>query len=284
MSSTTPLGQLLSQSVELFKKHMVTIAVGALVLGILIALAQGFLAVRVRQGATQMMQQMQIDPNQMEDIQKRMEAGDETAGADLQKMMEKNFEGMNKEQTSAAMAGIGIKLFLQSLPFIGVSMLVVTILSLIGSFYYFFVALDEGTMQESFHKALTHFFPLLGMGLWIFLRSFVWIPFVGIIIAIFLWPRFTLSPIIMMREKLGVFDSVRASYKRTEGLWGKIVGNMIVAGVLVWVVAVVLSIVFSIISREVGFFLNAIVMQGMIAFLVIFKTKLALTVLGNTKA
>ena len=276
-----PLGQLLHQSLMHLRTHIITIAVAAVVLGLLTATSQGMVAQRIHGGAAEMMQQAQLDPQKIDELQKRMQAGDPRAAQEMQAMVEKGFSGMNKEQASAAMAGIGMKLFLQSLPLVATSIFIMILLSLLASYYYFFVTLDSGSVQDVLRRTFENLFPLLGLSVWVFLRSFIWIPLVGIIIAIIIGPRFVLSNVILIKEKRGITESVRESYKRTEGFWGKIVGNMIVASVIGWVVLFVTSMVLGLLGRPIAGFVSPIIAQGVVAFLVIFRTKLALNLMGQ---
>ena len=105
--------------------------------------------------------------------------------------------------------------------------------------------------------------------------------FIGLITLIILGPRFVLSPVLLVQEGKGVFDSAKISYKKTSGYWGKIFGNMFVAALIAIVVSVVLNM--ALILVPFSMVLGAIVMQAITAFMVVFVTKLSLGILQSAK-
>jgi len=100
---------------------------------------------------------------------------------------------------------------------------------------------DIGDVGEALSVTSRTILPLFGMFLWVIVRSFIWIPFIGILIAIILGPRFILSPLYLLQQKKGVIESVSQSYKATPRILGKIMGNLLVAGLLSGIVSGILS-------------------------------------------
>jgi hypothetical protein len=292
----TPLGQLLRESTTHLRTHILAIAIAAIVIGLLQATMQGLLGQKIKGGIEGV---MNIDPSRMEELQKRLEAGDQAVLQELQQMMQGTVENESKTIQD-------VSVFLRAFPFFAISLLTGVLLSLIGSYYFFFVALESGDALQNIKRAFEYFFPLVGLSVWIYLRSFLWIPFIGfalafvsfpafllsVLIAVILgaifMPRFILSNVILVRNRRGILESAQASYEQTRGYWGKIVGNMIVARLLSYICLMVVIVVLAFAARPAGPFIGStlaqIAAQGMVAFLVIFKTKLAITLLAEKKA
>lgn len=165
------------------------------------------------------------------------------------------------------------------------------LMALFGSFvtaYYYLIAIrKQDDIQKGMTQALPVVFPVIGIIIWTFIRSFVWVPiivallivavahnslvFVSVVsltaavailvLALIFSPRFAFSTVILIHERKSIRDSVELSYKRTKGYWGKIMGNLIVVGII----TVLLLIVFSIVAHIIGItgitFLSNIVMQ-----------------------
>ena len=90
-----------------------------------------------------------------------------------------------------------------------------------------------------------------------------------------------------MKEGKGVMESVSLSYARSEGYWGKIVGNMLVVSLCVALVTFCIGLVAGIFGFAMPFLailIGAVVSQLSLAFSVIFLTKLALSVMQHKKA
>lgn len=147
---------------------------------------------------------------------------------------------------------------------------------------YAYVAIGHPhfSVTQAFVHSLRFFFPMIGLRIWVGLRSFVWIPLaiavgslpflivmsarqaspVGIltifvlsilatvILAITFYPRFFLAPVILIHEKKSILQSAQESNKRSRGHWGKIVGNTIVIVLILNIGAWIVNSVFSFIS------------------------------------
>jgi hypothetical protein len=125
------------------------------------------------------------------------------------------------------------------------------------------------------------------VNLWAMLRSFIWIPLIGLIPAIILGPRFIAAPLIHLMEGKGITASVSDSYSRTKGYWAKIVGNVIVIAVVTMIAAFIvsmpLSMAFSAMS-VVGGVMQQIVSQAAMACMTVFTVRLSHTILQHPRS
>src|SRR3989344_7776970 len=257
-----PLGKLLSETWSFVQANAKTILIGAVVFGLVMAGIQFAFFSAFGSQAQGMLEGMGMNVERMEDLAERMEAGDEAA---LEEMMGElgNVEAMTKGQAAGFFFG-----FLKNMaPGILLLWLISIALFVLSSTYYLLVALKKGKdFGALFQNSFQLFLPMLWLHLWVFLRTFAWIPFIGMIPLIILGPRFVLSPVLLVQEGKGVFDSARISYKKTSGYWGKIFGNMFVAALIPIAVSVVLNM--ALILVPFSMVLGAIVMQAITAFMV----------------
>jgi hypothetical protein len=136
--------------------------------------------------------------------------------------------------------------------------IVATAVQMIPSLYMLVIVLEHKSgVIASFKKACTFIIRSFIASIWIGLRSFVWIAIIGsvlvmigtvfkgqqlelvfiaigsllilagVIIGLILMPRFAFAMVILVKENCSARACVRESYKRTDGYWGKIVGNSV---------------------------------------------------------
>jgi hypothetical protein len=281
VSGPQPLGALLSSALAFVRQYMKPILVGAVIFGTLAALLGGGVAFRAADGVNGMMKEIGMDPGMMEDLSLRIQNGDEAAIAEMETILNDKLGGMENGVPPAMKAQL-IGMFA---PLIGVAALVGIIIAIFSQAYFLSLAISPTQdAMAILRKTPSLFFPLLGLWIWIFLRSFAWIPVLGLIPAIILGPRFALSPVIMLKEKSGITESVRRSYSRTKGYWGKIFGNIFVAGVcmaLAGIVAGIITGIIGVIIPFVGMWLQVVAKEVLSAFMTIFIVQLALTVMAN---
>lgn len=277
------LGNLLSEAWSFCNTYWKPVLTAAVILGAVSTLVNGTIAVKTADDVGGMMQEMGMNPERMEELSLRMQQGDESAIAEMEALVQANF-GENADQDAVARA-MGINMLKTVGPSLGLIGLVGAILSVLSVAFYLTLALwPIQNAQVTATAAVKSFFPLLGLMIWIFIRTFAWIPFVGIVTAIILGPRFALAPVIMLQEKKGIMDSASSSYARTMGYWGKIFGNTFVAGLCL----IPLMIVVAMVAGLVGFILP---LGGLwvkesgkylaVAFSVVFSVRLALTIMAN---
>jgi len=249
--------------------------------GTLGALIGGSVAGSAAVGMKGVMDDMGMNAAKIEELTTRMQNGDETAMQEMEALLDKGMGSMGDDMP-AAMKGRMIGMFA---PLIGIATFFGGIIAVFSHAYFLLLALSP--TQDAMvvlKKTPKLFFPLLGLWIWMFLRSFVWIPFLGLIPALILGPRFMAAPIILVKEKKGIMESVSLSLARTKGYWGKIVGNAIVVALCVILTGIVAGIVIGIIGfiiPFIGLWLNAITKEVLGAFMAVFSVMLATTILAN---
>jgi len=272
-----PLGTLLSDSWSSFRRALMPILIGAVIFGLILGISQSFLGQRVAQKTGSALEDLGFNQQDLQDLQQRIQAGDQAAVEEFQRKMQE-VTGAQGEKLPGAVASMYGTL----LPVMGASMLLMWVVSLIASAYFLVLSLEEGlTFQTALQRAPGLIIPLFLLSLWVMIRSFIWIPFIGIITAIILGPRFMLAPVLLAKEHKGVLESASLSYAKTQGYWGKIVGNGIVASLLAMVAIMVIGIIVSILGASTAVLVMPMLNMLVTAFLTIFVVKLSQTVLAN---
>jgi hypothetical protein len=276
------LSNLFSESWATFKKTLKPIVIGAVVFGLIMGVAQMSLQSTAERQINDSLGAFGLNAQRMQELQRRIALGDEQAVQEftqaMQGVQEKKdqlgddaFAGMMMDTAFSVLAGMTWFVPL---------MLILSIFS-----FLFFLLLAVTGQQDPVvlgKQTATHFLPFLGLSLWVFVRTFIWIPFIGIIIAIIVGPRLALAPVIMLTEKKGVFESASLSYQRSQGYWGKIFGNTFVAGLAVAIVLMMLGIILSMGGPTIGTLLKAVLSMMGVAFNVIFIAKLSQTVMSRS--
>jgi hypothetical protein len=164
---------------------------------------------------------------------------------------------------------------------IGKGMILSMLLSTLAAAYFLSViVLNASTVGTAVSLAGANIIKVFLLSLWIMIRTFVWIPIVGIVTGIILGPRFIAAPINLLEGKKGVMESASMSYSQTTGFWGKIFGNMIAVAIVLWIVIAVLGMTLGSIG-SVGQWATAILTQLGSAFMMVFGVHLARTVVSK---
>ena len=172
------------------------------------------------------------------------------------------------------------------------------------SYFLLLAHTSKTSLAILLHRSAQEMFRLLALTLWIFLRSFLWLPFVLPFIAFFyprlilllilawipallLLPRFALASVILVGHREGITESARISFDHTKGYWGKILGNLFLVRLLL-LVALWLLGMFSTAVGMLGLpllpaLLRSIATQASVAFVCIFLTELTQTVMAHPK-
>ncbi|MDO8469264.1 MAG: hypothetical protein Q7S29_05930 [Candidatus Peribacter sp.] len=276
---TAPLGQLLTDSWSSFRRALMPIVVGAVIFGLILGIGQSFIGQRIVQKTGSALEGLGFDQQQMEDLQRRIQAGDQAAMDEFAQKMQQ----LGGEQGDAV-SGAVLSMYKGLLPSLGASMLIMWVISLIASAYFLLIALDgKLTFQAALARTPGLIIPLFLLSLWIMIRSFIWIPILGIILAIVLGPRFVCAPVLLVRDHKGILESASLSYAKTSGYWGKIFGNTFVAALCAMIAVMVLGIVVGILGMRVSGILMPMVNMLSTAFITIFVVRLSTTVLSNAK-
>lgn len=283
----TRLGLLLSESFAYCTAHWQTLLLGIVVFGVLNGLITLGLGAKALQTVNTGMESMGIDTDRMAELGERMEAGDEAALGELEALMNAQFGNMSDDDIAKKMVGPGMAMAKSLVPAIGLSILISILIGFLSNAYFALVAVEGKDIAGTMNRIPKVILPLFGVALWSFLRTFAWIPFIGIIPLIILGPRFVAAPLIYLTEGKGVMGSVSSSYARTRGYWGKIIGNVIVAAIIVYVAIIVVNIVLGMLLLSmipVMVVVKQVVMAALPAFLTVFAMRLARTVLANPRA
>ncbi len=286
----TPLGQLLSDSWNICRKNIRTLVIGALLFGTLIAVVGAVANRKIEGHVWQGMQRLGMEQSQMMELQRKIQSGEENAVAEAMAEMERMgglMEQMTDEEREALFAKEGVKMMIEMLPIMGSGLLWWLFVSLFSTSYYMLLVLEKAKEPMDILNASTKkVLPLLGVWVWSMLRSFVWIPILGIIPAIILGPRFALASVLVFEKKVGVCASVSESYLRTKGYWGKILGNMFAVGMVTMLASWVLKVLTSPIAQAstvFGIWTHAVIQQFTMAFSVVFLVLLSKTVMEHPK-
>ncbi len=164
---------------------------------------------------------------------------------------------------------------------LGVAALVMVLLFLIMNAYFLILPIEKiSSAATAFKRALRVFLPLLGVGIWVMLRSFIWIPVIGLwvmpisfvlipVIGIFFCfcyaLRMIFAGVIYLKEKKGISESVRVSIERTKGKWLVIVLNFVGLAVVTFVSMAIISSVL-VLTGPASLFLDNVVSNLFIAF------------------
>jgi hypothetical protein len=71
------------------------------------------------------------------------------------------------------------------------------------------------------------------LALWLSVRSFIWVPVVGPLIAIYVLPRLSLAPVLLASGECGIMECQRESFARSKGHWWSIAFILIGIGFLI---------------------------------------------------
>lgn len=278
---TDSVGTLLKGSWSYFTSHFKAFLVGAIVFGGLMFAAESFLEV----SATDSLENRFGDMDKIEELSERIEAGDEEAFQEM--MMQLGVMGDEGQMDEQAMEAMAMGMMTGLMPAFGMFFVVMMLLTLVGSIYYMVLAIEGQGVSATLGRIPGLILPMLGVWIWTFLRSFAWIPVIGIIPAIIIGPRLMFGSVILIKEKTGVFASVRESHSRTRGYWGKIVGNMILMGVCLWICMLALLLglgALTMVHMALASVASTLVSQFVTAYGSIFTVKLADTIFANPLA
>ncbi len=123
--------------------------------------------------------------------------------------------------------------------------------------------------------------PLLGLVFMIFIRSLIWVPVLGLPLALYFLPRLSIAPMILLSGEGGVFQSIALSMKRTRGLWFpillRLLYGLLVFFVIGWFVMLIAGSVM-LFSVKFGFICWLCGFVFMIAFAMAYLTVVTATV------
>ena len=244
-----PLGQLLQNSWTFFAAKFRMIALGALAFTILSA---GSYAFFVRQLDYRIDTIVTANRIERADLQQALTKwfNDMSLAEILQAVEEerKSFGGQVSDDKQARVDDAVARYLLVAGPMFFISTFVSVTISFVAMVFFLMFAVQGGGTAYEMSRRLTWVLPkVIGVFLWSLARSFIWVPFIGILTSIWLLPRFLFAPVIMLKTGKGIFASTSMSYACSRGYWLTIVCNLFVLGAILlfaaWIAATVTAIV-----------------------------------------
>lgn len=273
-----PLGALLKKSVADYRLLLRPILVGAVTFGLLL----GFVGYQAQRGVEKQMgtliggsENTDIEPAVVQELLVRAQQGDEQAIQELGEIMGE----MENVAPEAAAAFVGS---------VFTFVLIMWIISIVGMYYFLVVAAGRYMdPKEALRRTIGKIIPLIGLSIWLGIRSFIWIPFIGIIFVIVLMPRFALAPVFLLKDGRGIMESASLSYARSRGYWSKILGNTVVAIVCGMLVYLILGMILRVVGAASPLIMGlagSVLSQLLFAYFSVFTVALAITVMENPLA
>jgi hypothetical protein len=284
---TTPtIGQTLTTTVhqtrDFVQKHLQPILLGAVIFGALNwGVSYALIGRQANMWAEKMGTHQQAAEEwgkKMEDLGGRMQRGEfgDVTDEQAQEMARgAAMEGMQAAGLSGGMLG-GL------MAGAGLTFLITMIISVIAKAYYTLIAVKGmKDVGETFNVSLKWAWPLFLLSIWIALRSFIWIPIIGFIIAIFLFPRFILAPIFLLEQGKGVMESAKMSYEKTKNDWLRILAVGLVIGVCTIIIMMIIGVVLGALGPMVGGVLRSMLSQIVSAVMMIAMILLGRSILAQ---
>lgn len=284
------LNSRLSGGLAVVKGNIQSVLVGVLVFGLLMGVVQHLFNDSVASIGMSIAEKMGYDVQSMQELGERAREGDEAAARELEEMMAsgfgEQFEGMEEEEVLKHLWTTLMSDIISFVKTIILMFLLTSLVKVLSLTYYQLLAIRKSNdafslLSDTAGVAL----PMLGLSIWIFLRSFLWIPILGWFIAIFIGPRFALAPYLYLTQRKGVFAAASDSYVKTSGYWGTIVGNMFIAALVSFLPLLILAgILNMIVGPFAGLYLTQIILQFASAFVAAVSVLLAMDILNFAPA
>lgn len=245
------------------------------------------------------------------DFELRISRGDEEAFVELGAIIEERFDGdtaaMQTQLQEYQMQALWSFLIL-GLPFFIVFM----ILCMAFQPFAYLCASGERDAGRLVKRSFGLTLPFIGINFLRFFVSYVWVGFpimlagaflamkdpnlggpvialgylLVIVLSLIMMPRMVFAELIAVHERPGMLRSLRLSRERTQGYWGKIVGNIILASLLMMVANIVVFIATGLMSVMAPFLGMAIAIVWILllqALMLIFLHELGLTIMQNPR-
>lgn len=139
--------------------------------------------------------------------------------------------------------------------------------ALVSTAYYVLIAVKEPKgVLETLKLSLRWAVPVFFLNLWIALRSFIWIPSIGPLIAFFLAPRFVLAPLYLIEQGKGIMQSASLSYAKTKNNVLRILVVGLTIGITTMTLGAIMNTAIFLLSSSIGTFLITKLKQGIYLF------------------
>jgi hypothetical protein len=127
-----------------------------------------------------------------------------------------------------------------------INMLITFCITFISSVYFLLAAVPN---KPSVLKACVHVWlhipAVIVIFMWSSVRSFAWVPVIGPIIGLIVYPRFLLAPVIHVATNKGAFASVQQSYADSKGHAWYILSAFSIVSTITSVLAFVIIALFA---------------------------------------
>lgn len=293
------------------------VAAGAVVFALLFTATQWVIGARVQQQVWMHAQSDGIDAVRMEELGRRMEAGDEAAMNEMIAVLEQGLsqvQGMTPEEQDAFYARKSIEILIAVAPLLALSLVLWCLIALVASTYFLVLGVEEPlTIGAAIRRTGAVFGPLLGVWFWSFLKAWGWLPVLVAVPAFLLaqrfevWgvtagaallvascvplllfgPRFALAGVLNLRDACGVHESIKRSFDRTQGYWSTVLGYLILEGLVLGIALVIVGTLAGILSPQlllVELFIGGVVQQVALAFYVFFLVGLTAAIAPLSKS
>ncbi|HLD64296.1 MAG TPA: hypothetical protein VI913_05370 [Candidatus Peribacteraceae bacterium] len=286
-ATTLRFTTLLSAAAKNIQRAWPAVLTGIVAFALLMNVVSQFVGRQIASQEANLWHGLGRDPAQVEELLQRARDGDEEAFNELMQLQDaflQELEDMPQEERDQLAAQQTIEMFTTLLPLLALLFVVQMLVMLLSFHFYFVQAVSEVTTPvEVWRNLRTHLLPLIGVSLWIVIRTFSWLPFIGPLFALLLGPRFVLAPVILLQEKKGIMASARLSYERTRGHWWSITSQAILMTLAVMIGTFV---IFGVLQQMIFLppftlgLLVAMTWQLGLVLMTGFIVKLALTFIG----
>jgi hypothetical protein len=291
MPTTLPSVQtLLIASWAHLRRFIVPIAAGAVLFGLLAGTASFLLERQIALAQREEWLSLGQDQNEFENLMRRIETGDEEAFSKFlrnQQLFLDRLDQMSEGEQHMLAAEQTWRTFRAVLPILGWLLIMQLIVAIVSGSYFILQAVEkQATIGALVQRLQTTLGPLAGLSVWLFARSFVWVPLVGPFLALYFGPRLLLAPVILLREKTGISRSAQLSVDRTANLWIPILGRVLAMAVLVILAVAVLAGIpgaINVIPVPLMTVLSFVIMQLGVAFGAIYTVTLATAMMPKKK-
>ncbi len=254
--------------VELMRSRLVPVSIASAFFALLLAVGSTFADARIQSVQDDILLRAKIS----EDVfrEKVTSWATETSDLDLIKFASDYHSRGLSLSTEPTLENAPMLFILRTWPYVlGLLFFDLVILFIAATFFLTYFSDPLLSPSDAARKLPSSICRILGLALWMMIRSFSWIPIAGPIIGCYFFPRFVLAPSLVASGDSTIRESIHVSMARTSGKWLSIVGRLIVfvllSFALLWFVMVIAG-VLSIFVVKLGFLVWLFGLLFVIAF------------------
>lgn len=276
VSTLSQFPHLLLGSLHLLTRQWKSVLIGAVSFAMMMAVVSAFVDRRIDTIEQELASVLQISPEELQVLAEKQLVA--LGAGDMGPVL---LELQSFEQSGAPLdlEHAGMVYGLRAGPYILLFLLILQVaLFIAGIFYLLLFSHPIESAFEVFQRLLRSLLPMIGLFFWMLVRSLIWIPFVGPVIALYLLPRLSLAPVVLASGEAGVFQSLHVSMKRTSHRWVSLfflyLGFFFLLFLLAYFALVIAGII-SLFSLKIGFFLWLVGLMLLVALGAAFLTMLS---------